>query len=74
MTLTVSTHLALSAPNIWEQESTRAFYYGWYHSLLNQLPPIQNGMITLPNQPGLGVELQPGLESAEDAISIITTA
>ena len=74
VTLTVSTHLALSAPNIWEQEFTRAFYYGWYHSLLNQLPPIQNGMITLPNLPGLGVELQPGLESAEDAISIITTA
>lgn len=72
VTLAVSTHLALSAPNIWEQEFTRAFYYGWYHTLLSQLPPIDNGFITVPEGPGLGVELADGLETAEDAVSRIT--
>jgi galactonate dehydratase len=72
VTLTVSTHLALSAPNIWEQEFTRAFYYGWYHKLLDQLPPITNGFITTPQGPGLGVSLAEGLENRKDAISKIT--
>lgn len=69
VTLTASTHLALSAPNIWEQEFARAFYYGWYHQLLDQLPPINNGFIAAPNGPGLGVTLAEGLENREDAIS-----
>ena len=60
VTLTVSTHLALSAPNVWEQEFTRAFYYGWYHSLLNTLPQIENGKITVPQAAGLGVALKDG--------------
>ncbi|WP_226575745.1 mandelate racemase/muconate lactonizing enzyme family protein [Acuticoccus sediminis] len=72
VTLAVSTHLALAAPNIVEQEFTRAFYYGWYHRLVTQLPPIENGMITVPDGPGLGLELAEGLERAEDAISIVT--
>tara|TARA_R110002126_G_scaffold17440_12_gene68049 strand:+ start:1941 stop:3164 length:1224 start_codon:yes stop_codon:yes gene_type:complete len=72
VTLAVSTHLALSSPNIWEQEFTRAFYYGWYHTLLNQLPPIENGFITVPEGAGLGVELKEGLENEHDAISRIT--
>lgn len=72
VTLTVSTHLALSAPNVWEQEFTRAFYFGWYHKLLDQLPPIDNGFITAPTGPGLGVSLADGLETREDAISKIT--
>ena len=72
VTLTVSTHLALSAPNIWEQEFTRAFYYGWYHKLLDQLPPITKGFITTPQGPGLGVSLAEGLENRKDAISKIT--
>lgn len=72
VTLAVSTHLALSAPNIWEQEFTRAFYYGWYHTLLDQMPPIENGFITAPDGAGLGVELREGIENEEDAIRMIT--
>lgn len=73
ITLTVSTHLALCCPNVREQEFTRAFYYGWYHTLVDQLPPIDNGFITAPSGPGLGVELAAGLEQADDAISRVTT-
>lgn len=72
VTLAVSTHLALAAPNIWEQEFTRAFYYGWYHKLVDQLPPIDNGFITAPSGSGLGLSLKEGLEKRPDAISKIT--
>ena len=72
VTLAVSTHLALAAPNAWEQEFTRAFYYGWYHSLLTDLPPVEKGFITVPAGPGLGVELVEGLAEADDAIQRIT--
>lgn len=72
VTLAVSTHLALAAPNIWEQEFTRAFYYGWYHKLVDQLPPIDNGFITAPSGAGLGLSLKEGLENRPDAISKVT--
>lgn len=57
--LAVSTHLALNARNCWLQEMVRAFYYGWYHRFVTELPPVQNGMITVPKAPGLGLALQP---------------
>lgn len=57
--LAVSTHLALNARNCWLQEMVRAFYYGWYHRFVTDLPPVQNGTITVPNGPGLGLALQP---------------
>ena len=72
VTLAVSTHLALALPNIKEQEFTRAFYYGWYHTLLDQLPPIENGYITAPDGAGLGVQLRDGIENESDAIHKIT--
>ncbi|MEX0347795.1 MAG: mandelate racemase/muconate lactonizing enzyme family protein [Paracoccaceae bacterium] len=73
VTLAVSTHLALCAPNVREQEFTRAFYYGWYGNLVNLLPPIWDGEITVPDSPGIGLELCDGLEDEEDAISSITS-
>ncbi len=57
--LTISTHLALNARNCWVQEIVRAFYYGWYHRYLTELPPIEKGTITVPKGPGLGTKLQP---------------
>ena len=72
VTLAVSTHLALALPNIKEQEMTRAFYYGWYHTLLDQLPPVENGYITAPDGVGLGVQLRDGIEKEDDAVHKIT--
>lgn len=68
VTLAVSTHLALSLRNVREQEIARGFYYGWYQNFVDQLPPIKNGMITVPDGPGLGLDLAPGLEQRADAI------
>jgi len=65
--LAVSTHLALHVRNCWVQEMVRAFYYGWYHRLVTRLPPVTNGEITVPEGPGLGLKLQPGIASRADA-------
>lgn len=67
VTLASSTHLALACPNVLEQEITRAFYYGWYHELVDRLPPLENGFIRAPPGPGLGLGLLPELDRRDDA-------
>jgi galactonate dehydratase len=62
--LCASTHLSLNAPNALVQESVRAFYNTWYRDLVTALPTVQNGMITVPPGPGLGMELNPELDLA----------
>ena len=57
ITLAVSTHLALACSNVIEQEITRGFYYGWYHDLVTNLPILENGMISVSEKPGLGMDL-----------------
>jgi galactonate dehydratase len=59
--LSASTHLALNAPNALIQESVRAYYRTWYRELVTALPKIDNGFITVPSGPGLGMELAPDL-------------
>jgi L-alanine-DL-glutamate epimerase-like enolase superfamily enzyme len=60
--LSASTHLSLNAPNALVQESVRAFYRTWYGDLVTQLPPVKDGSITVPEGPGLGMELHPELD------------
>ena len=72
--LAVSTHLALNTRNCWVQEMVRAFYYGWYHRFVTELPPVSNGMITVPKGPGLGTRLDPGVLKREDALVRRSTA
>ncbi len=60
--LAASTHLSLNAPNALVQESVRAFYGGWYGDIVTAVPPVENGMITVPPGAGLGLELQPDLD------------
>ncbi len=60
--LAASTHLSLNAPNALVQESVRAFYRTWYADLVTQLPPVKDGSITVPEGPGLGMELHPELD------------
>ena len=59
--LAASTHLSLAAPNALIQESVRAFYRTWYGDLVTALPRVENGMITVPEGPGLGLDLCPDL-------------
>lgn len=64
VTLAASTHLSLNAPNALVQESVRAFHRTWYRDVVDALPPIENGEITVPPGPGLGLSLHPGLETS----------
>ena len=59
--LCASTHLSLNAPNAIIQESVRAYYRTWYRDLATALPKVENGSITVPPGPGLGMELAPDL-------------
>ena len=68
ITLAVSTHLALACSNVIEQEITRGFYFGWYHELVTELPIIENGMISVSNKPGLGMDLSNDLLKKSDII------
>ena len=63
-----STHLSLHAPNALIQESVRAFYTGWYKELVTELPVVSQGMISLNDKPGLGLELLPDLHKRADAV------
>ena len=63
-----STHLSLHAPNALVQESVRAFFTGWYKELVTELPVVKNGVISLSNKPGLGLELLPDLHKRSDAV------
>lgn len=71
--LTISTHLALNVRNCWVQEIVRAFYYGWYHRYMTELPPIEKGMITVPQGPGLGTRLQPDV-TKRDGVAVKRTS
>jgi L-alanine-DL-glutamate epimerase-like enolase superfamily enzyme len=64
---TASCHLSLNVPNALIQESVRAFYTGWYTELVDALPAVAAGMITVPEGPGLGLDLLPGLFDRPDA-------
>jgi L-alanine-DL-glutamate epimerase-like enolase superfamily enzyme len=63
-----STHLSLHAPNALIQECVRAFYTGWYKELVTDLPQVKNGMISVNDMPGLGLELLPDLHKRADAV------
>ena len=63
-----SSHLSLNAPNAVFQESVRALYTGWYQEVVDHLPQVQNGMISVSDQPGLGMSLLPDLEKRADAM------
>ncbi|MDQ6815990.1 MAG: mandelate racemase/muconate lactonizing enzyme family protein [Actinomycetota bacterium] len=54
-----ATHLSLHLPNAILQESVRAFWDGWYREFVTALPAIEDGMVSAPAGPGLGLELRP---------------
>jgi len=65
--LTGSVHFSLSIPNSFIQEFVRAFYFGWYQEIVTNLPPFANGLISAPEEAGLGTDLRPELWERSDA-------
>jgi galactonate dehydratase len=70
--LTASVHLCMASPNALVQEVVRAFYFGWYQELVENLPTLKDGYIEPPEGPGLGLTLRPGLHQRPDARSRIS--
>ncbi|MFI5013873.1 MAG: mandelate racemase/muconate lactonizing enzyme family protein [Hyphomicrobiales bacterium] len=60
--LCASTHLSLNATNALMQESVRAYYRTWYRDLVTRLPAVVDGQISVPEGPGLGLDLAPDLD------------
>ncbi len=58
----------MHAPNALIQESVRVFYSGWYKELVTELPQVKNGMISLNDKPGLGLDLLPDLHKRAGAM------
>ena len=51
-------HLMLHIPNAMIMETVRAYYEGWYSEVMTEGIPIQDGMLSLPEKPGLGTALR----------------
>lgn len=64
--LTAAVHFACGTSNVYIQEIVRAFYYGWYADVLDSLPPLHQGRISLPDGVGLGVSLQKDFLDRQD--------
>lgn len=71
--LTVSTHLALHTQNCFVQEMVRAFYYGWYGDVVEGLPTLQDGHLSVSDAPGTGVTLRPDVLDRPDCRRRVTT-
>lgn len=59
-------HMMLHVPNAMIVETVRAYYDGWYNDIVTDQIPIRDGMITLPEKPGLGTALRPEVFARPD--------
>jgi L-alanine-DL-glutamate epimerase-like enolase superfamily enzyme len=48
----------LNIPNAMIMETVRGYYDGWYNDVLTDPIPIHDGMLTLPEKPGLGTSMR----------------
>ena len=50
-----------------KQEISRGFYCGWYWNYVDALPLIEQGFVTGPDVPGLGLQLLPDVQKRGEA-------
>ncbi len=60
-------HLMLHVPNALIVETVRAFYNGWYNEIMTDPLPIEDGMISLSDKPGLGTAMREEVLNRSDA-------
>jgi L-alanine-DL-glutamate epimerase-like enolase superfamily enzyme len=61
-------HLGAHIPNLYYVESVRAFYQTYFPILSDFSPTVLDGHLSIPQGPGLGVELRPGVLERPDLI------
>jgi L-alanine-DL-glutamate epimerase-like enolase superfamily enzyme len=59
-------HLMLHIPNAMIMETVRSYYKGWYNDIVTEPIPIGDGMLSLPEKPGLGTALRPEILTRPD--------
>lgn len=74
LTLLAGVHLSQSTSNVLYQESVRAFMRTFYADLVTALPCYAEGMLSAPDQPGLGADLSDQLWSMPGIERRVTTA
>ena len=57
----------LHIPNATNLETVRAYCNGWYNDIVTDRIPINAGMLSLPQKPGLGVALREEVLNWPDA-------
>lgn len=62
----VNVHFCAHLPNLLAMETIRAFYLGFFGELITSVPIPRDGRISLPQAPGLGVDLHPDLLARSD--------
>ena len=60
-------HLMLHVPNAMNLETVRAYYNGWYNDIVTERLPINAGVLSLPQKPGLGIALREEVLNRPDA-------
>jgi L-alanine-DL-glutamate epimerase-like enolase superfamily enzyme len=60
-------HLMLHIPNALMMETVRAYYLGWYNEIVTEPLQISDGMLSLPERPGLGTALREEILARPDA-------
>jgi galactonate dehydratase len=65
-------HLMLHIPNALMMETVRAYYLGWYNEVVTEPLQISDGMLSLPERPGLGTALRAETLARPDAHSEVS--
>jgi galactonate dehydratase len=65
-------HLGVHIPNLYFVESVRAFYKTYFPILGDLAPVVQNGHLSIPEGPGLGVNLRPEMLEREDLTRVVS--
>jgi L-alanine-DL-glutamate epimerase-like enolase superfamily enzyme len=71
--LWAATHLMLHAPNGLIMETVRGYIDGWYDDVVTDRIPVADGMLSLPDKPGLGTRLRDDFTSRPNARVEVTT-
>ena len=61
-------HISLACPNVMVQETTRAYYKGWYDRFIEPNITVRDGFILPPEGPGLGTRLKKDVRDRPDAV------
>jgi galactonate dehydratase len=65
-------HLGAHIPNLYFVESVRAFYKTYFPVFSEFAPTVENGHLSIPEGPGLGISLRPEMLEREDMTRVLS--